>query len=70
MTIRFFIVCVLIVAAATPCGAQTADAGASRLKDVTSVQGASDTPLIGYGLMTYVATNQTHQHEPVPPSGA
>ena len=26
--------------------------------------------LIGYGLMTYVATNQSHQHEPAPPSGA
>jgi flagellar P-ring protein precursor FlgI len=57
MTTRFFIVCVLIVAAATPCGAQTADAGASRLKDVTSVQGASDTPLIGYGLV--VGLNKT-----------
>jgi hypothetical protein len=26
--------------------------------------------LIGYGLMTYMTTNQAHQHEPHPPSGA
>ena len=31
--------------------------GAARLKDVTSVQGASDTPLIGYGLV--VGLNKT-----------
>ena len=26
--------------------------------------------IIGYGFMTYAATNQAHEHEPPPPSGA
>jgi flagellar P-ring protein precursor FlgI len=53
---RFFLTTMLIAVAATPSIAQT-DAAASRLKDIASVQGASPTPLIGYGLV--VGLNKT-----------
>ena len=46
----------LFVGLTVPSFAQ-ADAGASRLKDVVSVQGAAPTPLIGYGLV--VGLNKT-----------
>lgn len=47
-----------LVTAATPAVAQIEPlAGAARLKDITSVQGASQTPLIGYGLV--VGLNKT-----------
>ena len=39
-----------------PCAAQS-EPGASRLKDIASVQGVADTPLIGYGLV--VGLNKT-----------
>jgi flagellar P-ring protein precursor FlgI len=52
-----FLLTVLFVAAHTvPCFAQ-GEPAASRLKDVASVQGAADTPLIGYGLV--VGLNKT-----------
>lgn len=45
----------LLLCVATPVAAQTADAlrdpGSARLKDVASVQGPTDLPLIGYGLV-------------------
>jgi flagellar P-ring protein FlgI len=53
---RLFISAVLTAMAATPCAAQAA-AGASRLKDIASVQGAASTPVIGYGLV--VGLNKT-----------
>jgi flagellar P-ring protein precursor FlgI len=46
----------LLTVTATPVAAQGA-AGASRVKDVASVQGAAATPLIGYGLV--VGLNKT-----------
>lgn len=49
---------VLFVALATPVAAQTdALSGAARLKDIASIQGASQTPLVGYGLV--VGLNKT-----------
>jgi flagellar P-ring protein precursor FlgI len=47
---------VAAVAVSMPAAAQEGP-GAARLKDVTSVQGASETPLIGYGLV--VGLNKT-----------
>ena len=46
----------VLAISAAPCAAQT-EPGASRLKDIASVQGVADTPLIGYGLV--VGLNKT-----------
>ena len=53
---RVILCAALIVASGTPCAAQS-EPPASRLKDIASVQGAADTPLIGYGLV--VGLNKT-----------
>ena len=56
MVNRVFVVFACVVATATSAFAQTVPA-ASRLKDIAAVQGAADTPLIGYGLV--VGLNKT-----------
>ena len=53
---RILLTLMLMAATAAPVSAQTANA-ASRVKDIASVQGASATPLIGYGLV--VGLNKT-----------
>ena len=47
----------MVMVAGLPAEAQSAEAGAARLKDVASVQGSAATPLIGYGLV--VGLNKT-----------
>jgi flagellar P-ring protein precursor FlgI len=55
---QFVMAFVLVAAAVTPAVAQIdTAAGASRLKDVATIQGAQQTPLIGYGLV--VGLNKT-----------
>jgi flagellar P-ring protein precursor FlgI len=53
---RILFTVLLIAASVVPSSAQP-EAGASRLKDIASVQGAAATPLIGYGLV--VGLNKT-----------
>src|SRR5919109_1750074 len=55
---RILIAVLLVAAVAAPAAAQIEPvAGAARLKDIASVQGAAQTPLIGYGLV--VGLNKT-----------
>jgi flagellar P-ring protein precursor FlgI len=55
---RILIAALLVAAVARPAAAQIEPiAGAARLKDIASVQGAASTPLIGYGLV--VGLNKT-----------
>jgi flagellar P-ring protein precursor FlgI len=57
MTTRFSLSFALLFALAAPAAAQQVLPGTARLKDVASLQGQSQTPLVGYGLV--VGLNKT-----------
>jgi flagellar P-ring protein precursor FlgI len=54
---QILVTALLVMLAATPAAAQDVPAGTARLKDVVALQGQTQTPLVGYGLV--VGLNKT-----------